>query len=204
MKQYPTGESLDEVFWRSLICNTSRERMRATSEMADCFQKNRESTALAIILKEQQITNANVRPADVLREIAELAPHLLPEWRLRWSPSPFALRDTPHGQSVFWSEMVEFIQQTRAATERWAKASAFFVWGRQYFASDLGYVGWLPDHAQEGDFICAFNGSRFPFVVRPHQGGFRLIGACYMHGIMEGDAIGLASKPGVEAYVYLI
>jgi hypothetical protein len=60
---------------------------------------------------------------------------------------------------------------------------------RIYFASETGYLGWVPCHAQEGDQICAFYGSRYPFVIRECAEGFQLIGACYMHGIMEGEAI---------------
>ena len=66
---------------------------------------------------------------------------------------------------------------------------------RRFFASDRGYVGWVPCHAREGDQICAFYGSRYPFVVRQCGDDWRLIGACFMHGLMEGEA---ALLPGIN------
>jgi hypothetical protein len=57
-------------------------------------------------------------------------------------------------------------------------------------------VGWVPRHAQEGDPICAFNGCRFPLVIQPKVEEYELVGACYMHGIMEGEAIELSNTGG--------
>lgn len=61
--------------------------------------------------------------------------------------------------------------------------------GRKYFMSANGYIGLVPEAAQEGDMICIFMGGMTPFVIRPAGGNYKLIGACYVHGIMHGEAV---------------
>ncbi|OWP05700.1 hypothetical protein B2J93_1749 [Marssonina coronariae] len=55
-----------------------------------------------------------------------------------------------------------------------------------------GLVGLVPMNTQVGDTICLFNGGAMPFIIRPSsemEGAFRLIGGCYIHGMMEGEAL---------------
>lgn len=53
-----------------------------------------------------------------------------------------------------------------------------------------GYLGVIPEEAREGDQITVFLGGKLPFVVRPTgNGDYVLVGACYVHGIMDGELI---------------
>ncbi|ERF75374.1 hypothetical protein EPUS_00167 [Endocarpon pusillum Z07020] len=55
-----------------------------------------------------------------------------------------------------------------------------------------GYLGLGPPGAQTGDAVCIINGSCVPFVLRSSpdvKGSFQLVGKCYIHGIMEGEAM---------------
>lgn len=40
----------------------------------------------------------------------------------------------------------------------------------------------------QGDYIAVLAGGRFPFVLRSTGDHYRLIGPCYVHGIMDGEA----------------
>lgn len=40
----------------------------------------------------------------------------------------------------------------------------------------------------EGDCITVLTGGRTPFLLRPVGGQYRLVGHCYVHGIMDGEA----------------
>lgn len=51
-----------------------------------------------------------------------------------------------------------------------------------------GYLALLPAEAQEGDMVAILKGGRLPFVLRSRGGPWELIGACYVHGIMHGEA----------------
>ncbi len=46
-----------------------------------------------------------------------------------------------------------------------------------------------PLTTQVGDMIYLLPGSDVPFVLRPEDKNFRLIGQCYVHGVMYGEAI---------------
>ena len=63
---------------------------------------------------------------------------------------------------------------------------------RRFIRSVQGRFGWVPDQAREGDIICVINGLAVPLVLRESQeGGFELIGDCYLHGIMDGEGMEL-------------
>jgi hypothetical protein len=44
-------------------------------------------------------------------------------------------------------------------------------------------------HAQEDDVIVIPMGSAVPFVLRPRQARYQLIGQAYIHGVMMGEAL---------------
>jgi hypothetical protein len=55
-----------------------------------------------------------------------------------------------------------------------------------------GYIGQFSHLAQVGDFVFLPLGSAVPFTIRPKSDGtYELIGECYVHGIMKGEAFGL-------------
>ena len=51
-----------------------------------------------------------------------------------------------------------------------------------------GYLAAVPSTAKVGDCIAVLAGGRFPFVLRPIGDHYRLVGHCYVHGIMNGEA----------------
>ena len=61
--------------------------------------------------------------------------------------------------------------------------------GRTLCVTTEGRLGYVPLKSSVGDRICILLGSKVPFVVREasHQ-RFKLIGECYIHGIMDGEA----------------
>ncbi|KAH6708752.1 heterokaryon incompatibility protein-domain-containing protein [Leptodontidium sp. MPI-SDFR-AT-0119] len=52
-----------------------------------------------------------------------------------------------------------------------------------------GYIGQIPKSTQAGDVIGVIGGAAVPFVFRASSGGYKVIGQCYLHGIMEGEAL---------------
>lgn len=60
-----------------------------------------------------------------------------------------------------------------------------------------GRLGQVPNSAESGDSIALIAGARMPFILRPSEGEpgrFRLVGPCYVHGIMNGEAIDEAMR----------
>ncbi|KAL2404725.1 hypothetical protein ABEF93_007169 [Exophiala dermatitidis] len=67
-------------------------------------------------------------------------------------------------------------------------------YGRRFFASQNGRIGWAPQAVQAGDSLCVIFGFAVPFAIRKVKeedksgpGQYRLLGACYVHDHMDGE-----------------
>ena len=58
-----------------------------------------------------------------------------------------------------------------------------------FFLTTKGYVDLAPSGTQIGDRIDTLLGIKNPFIVHKVEGGYRLIGPCYVQGMMEGEAV---------------
>lgn len=64
---------------------------------------------------------------------------------------------------------------------------------RRFDGTELGMIGYVPKTAIKGDFVVIFYGSDVPSIVRVGRNGkATLVGECYMHGIMDGEAMKLS------------
>jgi hypothetical protein len=54
--------------------------------------------------------------------------------------------------------------------------------------TEKGFLAAVPYTAQVGDHIVVLAGGQAPFVLRRIESYYRLIGPCYVHGIMDGEA----------------
>jgi hypothetical protein len=59
--------------------------------------------------------------------------------------------------------------------------------GRCLFQTSRGNLGLGPDQMQPDDVVVVIFGADVPFVLRPHEKGYKLIGEAYVHGIMDGE-----------------
>ncbi|EHK48139.1 hypothetical protein TRIATDRAFT_298334 [Trichoderma atroviride IMI 206040] len=69
-----------------------------------------------------------------------------------------------------------------------------FALGRRFFITKKGYFGLGPQKLEPGDRVAVLFGSGVPFVLRkcPAIAGrraWRIIGECYVHGIMQGEVV---------------
>jgi hypothetical protein len=66
--------------------------------------------------------------------------------------------------------------------------------GRKCCLTEKGYVGIVPINTRLGDAVFVPYGSPVPFVIRKideREANYLLVGECYIHGIMAGEAMGL-------------
>lgn len=62
--------------------------------------------------------------------------------------------------------------------------------GRNLCVTAGGYLGHVPSTSKIKDKLCILFGSAVPFVLREDKHGrFKLIGECYIHGVMDGEAM---------------
>jgi hypothetical protein len=60
---------------------------------------------------------------------------------------------------------------------------------KSFAVSSDGYLASVPISSLPGDLICVVMGAAVPFVLRPLHSGYQLIGECYVHGLMCGEAL---------------
>jgi hypothetical protein len=60
---------------------------------------------------------------------------------------------------------------------------------RRFLIIDAEYMGLAPLEAESGDFVFIIPGVSVPFVMREENGGFRLVGECYVQNVMDGEVI---------------
>lgn len=71
---------------------------------------------------------------------------------------------------------------------------------RCLFATASGLIGLGPATTVHDDLVAILYGSDLPFVLRrafhPPESSHRLVGACYVHGVMKGEAVEMHQSKG--------
>jgi hypothetical protein len=75
----------------------------------------------------------------------------------------------------------------RTLAEPFDKAEGRVRDSRRFFVSENGRFGWVPLRTNIGDLVCVFRGMRIPVIMRPRGDRWEFIGACYVHGWMDGE-----------------
>ncbi|CAI4220150.1 unnamed protein product [Parascedosporium putredinis] len=169
------GQTLREAFWRTLVGDADKDSRPAPAYLADVY-------------------------ADAVALWEEMLPYGLDEGRTMTLPD-----DEEH-----WA------RQKRAGV--WSNAMAYCVTGRSLCATAAGYLGCVPRWARAGTRSSWCAGPA-PLVVRSAEasdnsgnkngGGpgagrpvrYRILGQCYVHGIMDGEAVG--SDPAWQAMEFV-
>ncbi len=72
---------------------------------------------------------------------------------------------------------------------------------RRLIITQNGYIGLAPYTAEPDDVISILLGAQTPFVLRQQDDEWILLGECYIHGMMNGEAF---DKPGISHQVFEI
>jgi hypothetical protein len=81
---------------------------------------------------------------------------------------------------------------------------------RCLFATERGYIGIGPSWAEMGDNISIMSGGSVPLLIRENdtnQDGelvHKLVGECYVHGIMNGEAVEMARMERLQSQQFVI
>jgi hypothetical protein len=83
------------------------------------------------------------------------------------------------------------------------------VWNRNiiriYDTADRKLIGIAPLESQKSDIICIFYGCSVPVVLEPQSdGNYRFVGECYVHGVMDGEAVDPIPSGAKEVWFKLI
>ncbi|MBE3043866.1 HET domain-containing protein [Candidatus Bathyarchaeota archaeon] len=75
--------------------------------------------------------------------------------------------------------------------------------GRTMGTTEKDYLTMLPVGVKVGDEIVVLDGSKVPFVIQAQGDGYKLVGACYVHGIMDGEAVAEGGEAGASEWFTL-
>jgi hypothetical protein len=86
----------------------------------------------------------------------------------------------------------ETAEQRKEKNKLAAEASLFLdclplCVGRRLAVLETGVPCLVPGDTQTGDALFIFSGAPLPMVLRPQGHFFRIVGCCYIHGMMEGQ-----------------
>lgn len=73
-------------------------------------------------------------------------------------------------------------------TEALLTASLKYTLKRRFATTRKGYYALVPDKSAVGDTIAILRGGNYPFVLRAQGQSWSLVGECYVHGVMNGEA----------------
>ena len=69
---------------------------------------------------------------------------------------------------------------------------------RQLAITNGKLLGLVPETCVAGDEIFVLYGGQVLFILRPWRGSYKLVGECYIHGIMDGQAL-RSVRDGISA-----
>ncbi|KAG8165216.1 hypothetical protein KVR01_005491 [Diaporthe batatas] len=163
---YPTGETRMAAYWRTLCVDTVRAMRREETKSWSWTQHHRYTRC----------------PPDYVAKSMRL-----------WMNENMI----PHTNCP---EMIEEQDAMAYVAVDFAITSA--IKGRRLFTTEKGYLGLGPAAMAEGDLVQIMAGGHTPFVTRRidkhkaidipgvgKQDCLSLIGDCYVHGIMDGEAL---------------
>ncbi|KAK4059476.1 hypothetical protein Trihar35433_10752 [Trichoderma harzianum] len=84
-----------------------------------------------------------------------------------------------------------------------------YALGRKFFITKKGYFGLGPQKSEPGDRVAVLFGSGVPFVLRKcvsatGKRAWKIVGECYVHGIMQGEVIQKWNLGSAEAQMLLL
>ncbi len=84
----------------------------------------------------------------------------------------------------------------RGSAARFLQAVRMYTHNRRFFVTHSGYYGLGPLALQQGDVCCVLLGAVVPFILRRSQvkSQYKLVGECFIQGIMRGEAISSCEK----------
>jgi len=197
---YLNGDNLLTAVWQTLVCGlgwNGKRTQDSDKKHFEAFLRCYQDQLIEMLASDGRRVSASIGTR-LARNQAELAALDRQDTRTRIlmnEPIP-ALSSELEQRAQLEDEMYPFL-----ATMLHHQAE------RRTCITGKGYFGTVPSEAQEGDLIAIFFGLRIPFVLRTLAGGtYKLIGPCYMHGIMDGE--GLRSNDegscGVESVDFVL
>jgi hypothetical protein len=173
---YPTGESVLEAYCKTLVFHSLMSEgdpgYMNTGELLESY---------AHFLKYRKLLNYEEQGTPTLGSILKEAMQLTLAGRSIFKYYP------PEGPQA----TVEEVEAARKPAQKFINRFNEVSQSRTLCITQKGYMA-MADHASNGNLICIFKGARYPFVLHPDLiswNSYHLKGCCYIHGLMNGEAL---------------
>lgn len=78
--------------------------------------------------------------------------------------------------------------------EQWSRSASAASKNRAFAKTSKGYYILGPRIMDAGDVVCVLFGGKLPFCLRPWGTRYLLVGECYVHGLMDGEAMEMMGR----------
>jgi hypothetical protein len=85
---------------------------------------------------------------------------------------------------------------------KWSRAANGASKQRKFARTKKGYYVLGPKVLEAGDIVCVLLGGKMPFCLRPLGSKYLLIGECYVHGLMDGEAMDMLKRREVSEEIF--
>ncbi|KAK4235440.1 heterokaryon incompatibility protein 6,OR allele [Achaetomium macrosporum] len=86
------------------------------------------------------------------------------------------------------------VTQPESDEENWSRWATSASAGRIFARTGRGYYVLGPAALEAEDVVCVLFGTKVPFCLRPMGRRYLLVGECYVHGLMKGEAIEMLAQ----------
>lgn len=115
-------------------------------------------------------------------------------WETRWpAGADFVVRVFGQSKAVL---VEQDVRDAAKAGEyiKFVECAACTAGSRTFATTVKGYYILGPAAAEKGDVVCVLFGGKTPYMLRPKGDHYLFVGECYVHGIMDGEAIGMMER----------
>lgn len=122
---------------------------------------------------------------------------------------------SPRINEDYRSKFFATLSDVNLNDENWGQNLPAVVWAeisknigpiiedKDMFLTTRGYLGLGQEGFQTGDMVCILLGGEVPYLLRQtvHNGTAQLLSECYVHGIMDGEAMNDLSNDHLETFM---
>uniref|UniRef100_L7JI13 Heterokaryon incompatibility domain-containing protein n=1 Tax=Pyricularia oryzae (strain P131) TaxID=1143193 RepID=L7JI13_PYRO1 len=193
-RPYPTGQNLQDVFWRSCVGDTQFVRPAPDSLGTAC----RVWEVMMMRYLSTEAAQGNRIAVEALEKLQDVMQGLHGD-------------EEETGVGVVL-QLLELITSNMAVTKdelmrtamEWNGARMMCCAGRVLCVTEDGWVTFCPPETLVGDVVCVFHGVGTPFLLRQSSDTdsvtMELVGEAYVHGAMDGEGA-CRSEPEVFTIV---
>jgi hypothetical protein len=168
--------------WRAF---TKKHLVYQGRELTSAFGKT--ITAGGVIMKEYS------RPAE-----GDFTVYFIEELKKEQEKVPSSLQETIIGMLEANTEL-KIPESDPALLEEGDATRIFYGLMRNVvFTTSTGHFGTGDDTVEPGDLVCVLFGGNTPFILREIDNHYILVGECYVHGMMHGEAMAMLESGEVE------